>query len=312
MSPIALAKESIGVSIATESQAARLFTNGMQSSGVLEFDHQLSPEQIENLRTQFAANYSGHKNAHKPMILESGMKFASVGMSADDSQFLESRKFQISEIARWYRVPLHMLAEMDRSTFSNIEHQSIEFAMYAIRPWLVRIEQSIARDLLTDEERRTMFASHTVEGLLRGDTASRYEAYGKGIQDGWLSRNEVRRLENMNPVDGLDEYILPLNFTTISEREKELTSQNADAMAKREFAALKVEAGRLEPLAFAEWLPEFYDRHAQAVADALAIPLWKAQVYTDKRINEIMNLANPAEAVPVDRAELTKQIEALA
>jgi len=308
-SPIALAKESIGVSIATESHAARLFSNGAQASGVLEFEKTLSPEQIQNLRTQFASNYQGHKNAHKPMILESGMKWNSIGMNSDDSQFLQSRKFQIAEIARWYRVPLHMLAEMDAATFGNIEHQSIEFVVHTIRPWLVRIEQSISRDLLTANERGRLYASHTVEGLLRGDTASRFEAYGKAIKDGWMSRNHVRKLENLNPEVGLDEYILPLNMATVSEREKQMNTAAAKMLASREVAALNVEAKRLSVADFAAWLPDFYARQTAVIADALAIDETKAKSYTAARMAHIATLTDPLKAAD---GNLTEQLEALA
>jgi HK97 family phage portal protein len=310
-SPIALAKESIGVSLATESHAARIFSNGANTNTVLEFPGKLSPEQITNLRDQLDQNQTGHRNSGKPWILESGMTHKSVGMTNDDSQFLESRKFQIAEIARWYRVPLHMLAEMSAATFGNIEHQSIEFVVHTIRPWLVRIEQSIARDLLTPVERQRLYASHTVEGLLRGDTATRYEAYGKGIQDGWMNRNEVRKLENMNPADGLDEYVLPMNISTISEREKALTTTGANMLAEREIKALKVEAERLSAPEFAAWLPGFYQRHAATIADTLAIDPTKAKAYTDERIAAICELTEPTQAAQVTSASLAIKIEAL-
>lgn len=309
VSPIAMAKESIGTSIATESHASRIFSNGATTSMVLEFDKTLTADQIQNLRTQFADNYSGHKNAHKPMILESGMKASNIGMTADDSQFLESRKFQIAEIARWYRVPLHMLAEMDSATFSNIEHQSIDFVVHTIRPWLVRIEQSIARDLLTVNERSRLHASHTVEGLLRGDTATRYEAYGKAIKDGWQTRNGVRLLENLNPAPGLDEFILPLNMSTVSEREKQMSAAAAKMLANREVAALNVEAKRLTVAEFAAWLPDFYNRQAVVIADALAIDEDLARTYTTARLAHIATLTDPAQAAD---GNLTEQLEALA
>jgi HK97 family phage portal protein len=182
LSPVALARENMGIAITTEQSAARVFSNGAQTATTLEFDHALSEDQLKRLRDQWEDNYSGYKNHHKPMILESGMKANAIGMNMTDAQFLESRKFQIAEIARWYRVPLHMLNELDKATFSNIEHQSIEFVIHTIRPWLVRLEQTISRDLLTPSERAAgLYASHKVEGLLRGDTKSRYEAYASGI-----------------------------------------------------------------------------------------------------------------------------------
>ena len=289
LSPIALAREGLGVTLATEMHASKLFTNGAQTTGVLEFEHKLDDKQIDNLRTQFASNYSGAENAFKPMILESGMKYQSIGMSADDAQFLESRKFQITEVSRWYRVPPHMLAELDKATFSNIEHQSIEFVVHTIRPWLVRLEQTIARDLLTPKERRRYFASHSVEGLLRGDTKARYEAYGSAIQDGWLNRNEVRKLENINAVDGLDEFILPLNMATSSEREQQLADAAASNMAESELKALSIEAERKTPEAFAEWVPKFYNRHKNTMAKALALPAGACDSYAENRISDLTN-----------------------
>lgn len=295
LSPIALAREGLGVALATETHAGKLFTNGAQVPGTLEFDHKLDADQITNLRKQFADNYSGTANAWKPLILESGMHYKSIGMNADDAQFLESRKFQITEIARWYRVPPHMLAELDKATFSNIEHQSIEFVVHTIRPWLVRLEQTMSRDLLSKRERQRYFLSHSVEGLLRGDTKSRYEAYGSAIQDGWLNRNEVRKLENRNPEEGLDEFILPLNMGTASEREQQLTDNITDMLAEREIKALKLEAGKKEPEAFIEWLPGFYSRHKKAMAKALQKPEADFDKYVERRIAGLT--ADPVQAM---------------
>jgi hypothetical protein len=146
-------------------------------------------------------------------ILEEGMKLDKIGIPPNDAQFLETRKFQAVEIARIFRVPPHLIGDLDRATFSNIEQQSLEFVIHTIRPWLVRIEQAISRSLLMPEERRTYFAEFLVDGLLRGDTASRYAAYATGRQWGWLSINDVRERENMNPVDGGDAYLEPLNMT---------------------------------------------------------------------------------------------------
>ena len=285
LSPISLAREGIGASLATEAMSNYIYANGSQTSGTLEFEKTLTKEQIENLRNQFASHYQGSANAGKPLILESGMSYKSIGMNAKDAQFIESRKFQIAEIARWYRIPPHMLAELDKATFSNIEHQSIDFVVHTIRPWLVRIEQTINRDLLTESERGRFYASHTVEGLLRGDTATRYEAYGKGITDGWMSRNEARSLENLNKVDGLDEFIMPLNMSTTSEREQALLNNAVAAMAKKEFKALQVEADKLTPEEFNDWLPEFYGRHSASMAESLATDKKEFNSYIEKRIS---------------------------
>ena len=300
LSPVALAKESLGIALAAEKSAARIFSNGNQTSTVLKFEKTLSPEQIENLRNQFKDNYAGYKNAHKPLILESGMEADIIGMNSEEAQFLQSRKFQIAEIARWYRVPLHMLNELDKATFSNIEHQSIEFVMHTIRPWLVRIEQTISRDLLTQSEREQgLYVAHSVEGLLRGDTSSRYEAYGKGIQDGWLNRNEVRRLENLNPVDGLDEYLVPLNMGTASD---------VDDLAGAENRVLLKEAKTRSLESFAEWLPGFYQRHAKKISDRLGC---ETNGYAAARIERMSSHSDPLDAVLDAVIHTRKDIEAL-
>lgn len=300
LSPVGLAKESMGLALSTERSAGRVFSNGNQTSTVLEFDKVLTPDQIENLRNQFKDNYAGWKNAHKPLILESGMKAQAIGMNSDEAQFLESRKFQIAEIARWYRVPLHMLNELDKATFSNIEHQSIEFVMHTIRPWLVRIEQTISRDLLTPAERSAgLYVAHSVEGLLRGDTASRYEAYGKGIQDGWLNRNEIRRLENLNPVDGLDEYLVPLNMGTAA---------SIDDLAGAENKVLLKEARSRSLESFVDWLPKFYQRTESNITCRLGC---SAEGYAAARIERMSAHSDPIEAVLEAAIHTRKDIEAL-
>lgn len=211
-SPITLAREAVGLSMATEQHGATLFGNGAHPVGVLEADGTFEDQDaVDRLRNQFQERYSG-KNANRPLVLEKGLKWQQIALSSDDAQFLETRKFQRTEIAAIFRVPPHMIADLEKASFSNIEHQSLEFVMHTLRPWLVRIEQSIARDLLTPADRRTHFVAFNVEGLLRGDTKARFEAYGQAIRDGWMNRNEARELENRNAEPGLDEYLVPLNM----------------------------------------------------------------------------------------------------
>lgn len=307
LSPIALAKEGIGVAKGAESTAGHMFSNGITTTGTLEFPHKLDKAQIDRLREQFADQYSGHNNAHKPMILESGMVYKQVGLNADDAQFLESRKFQIAEIARWYRVPLHMLNELDKATFSNIEHQSIEFVMHTIRPWLVRIEQTINRDLLNREEKGRYYAQHTVEGLLRGDTKARYEAYGSAIDKGWMSRNEVRRLENLNPEDGLDEFLVPMNMNG----QNGLVKNFARVLARSEARALTAEARKKSPEAFSEWLSGFYGRHSERLVTELMIPSAAAENYARGRIEALSGHNDPADAILSVTITAQSDIEAL-
>lgn len=300
LSPIALARETLGLSVQMERSANRTFSNGSQSSTTLEFEHTLDDEQIEHLRNQWQDNYAGWRNAGKPLILESGMKAKSIGMSNADAQFLESRKAQVAEIARWYRVPPHMLGDLDRATFSNIEHQSIEFVTHTIRPWLVRLEQSMARDLLTERERQSgIYIQHTVEGLLRGDTKSRYESYASAITNGWMSRNEVRRLENLNEADGLDDFIVPLNMTSADPAAQSL----ADAENK---ALVKESAKSAED--FAAWLPSFLQRREGAISSALGID---ASGYAAARIDRMASFQTPFEAVAEAIKHTQADIEAI-
>lgn len=207
------------------------------------------------------------------------MQWKDVGMPLDDAQFLETRKFQIGEIARIFRVPPHMIQDLERATFSNIEHQGIDFVTHSLTPWLVRIEQSITRDLVGVIERQRIFAEFMVDGFLRGDIQSRYQAYSIGRQWGWLSRNDIRRLENMNPIDGGDDYLTPLNMTVLGEPAPETTPADqpppdpapADSNAQRALRSLIYDAcKRIETRA-----ADRDEKHRVWVADVLR-PLVRA------------------------------------
>ena len=216
ISPITYARESIGLALATERFGGQLFKNGAKMGGVLEHPGKLSKESYERIKTSFDEAHSGD-NAHKTALLEEGMKFARISLSANDSQFLETRKYQRSEIAAIFRVPPHMIGDLERATFSNIEQQSLEFVNYSLMPWLVRIEKAIKRDLMTPDERKTMTAKFNVSGLLRGDASARSALYHNGILDGWMTRNEARAAESelgivLSPIDGLDLPLIPLNM----------------------------------------------------------------------------------------------------
>ena len=197
-SPIAMAKNAIGMAIATEEYGAKLFANGATPGGVLEHPGVLKDP--ARIRDSWNAVYQGSGNAHRLAILEEGMSFKSIGIPPEQAQFLETRKFQIEEICRIFRVPPHLVASLDRATFSNIEQQSISFVVHTIRPWLIRIEQSINKALLSDSEKGQYFVSFVVEGLLRGEYSARMQGYAIGIQNGFMSPNCVRELENMNQI----------------------------------------------------------------------------------------------------------------
>lgn len=199
-SPIKLAREAIGLALATEEFGARFFSNGAHPGGIVEYEKSLSEEALKRFKQSIQEAYGGLGKSHRLMILEQGLKYQQVGIPPEDSQFLETRQFQLNEIARIFRVPPHLIGDLSKATFSNIEHQSIEFVVHTVRPWLIRWEQAIKRDLFLPEERNIYFAEFLVDGLLRGDIKSRYDAYAVGRQNGWLSADDIRELENMNPL----------------------------------------------------------------------------------------------------------------
>ena len=213
VSPITYAREAMGLALATEEFGARFFGNGARPGGVLE--HPGTIKDPDKLRDSWNKVYQGTANSHKVAVLEEGMKYHEIGMSPEDSQFLQTRSFQLTEICRIFRVPPHMIGDLSRSTFSNIEHQSIDFVVHTIRPWLVRWEQAIMRSLLNDEERTIYYPKFNVDGLMRGDFTTRMSGYAIARQNGWLSANEIRALEDLNkiPADqGGDLYLLNGNM----------------------------------------------------------------------------------------------------
>ena len=197
-SPIAMAKNAIGLAIATEEYGARFFANGATPGGILEYPGVIKDP--DRVRESWNKGFGGSQNAGKVAILEQGMKYTPISIAPEQAQFLETRKFQINEIARIFRVPPHMVGDLEKSSFSNIEQQSLEFVKYTLDPWVVRWEQSIQRTLLTAEEKKQYFVKFNLEGLLRGDYKSRMEGYAAGINNGFMSVNDVRRLEDWDLV----------------------------------------------------------------------------------------------------------------
>jgi hypothetical protein len=225
-------------------------------------------------------------------------------MPPEEAQFLQTRQFQLQEIARIYRVPLHMVGDLERSTNNNIEHQGIEFVTQTLRPILVNMEQAISRDLLVGRERESLFAEHLVDALLRGDVASRYTAYNTAIQAGFMSRNEVRSRENLNPAPGLDAYLVPLNMVESGNaptppsgrserRDMQRIGEERQALARAQMPMIEDVAGRIvrrevndvrraarkfltngqDVQGFLLWLSEFYSTHNEFVARQMAPPL---------------------------------------
>ena len=217
-SPIAMAKNAIGMAIACEEYGATFFANGAAPGGVLE--HPGVIKDPERVRQSWNATFGGSGNANKIAVLEEGMKYTPISISPEQAQFLETRKFQIDEIARIFRVPPHMVGDLDKSSFSNIEQQSLEFVKYTLDPWVSRWEQSMMRSLLTQEEKKEYFIKFNVDGLLRGDYQSRMNGYAVGRQNGWMSANDIRELENLDRIpeeDGGDLYLVNGNMTKLKD-----------------------------------------------------------------------------------------------
>lgn len=199
-SPIAMARNAIGLAMATEEYGAKFFANGAAPGGVLE--HPGVIKDPVRVKESWNAAYQGSSNSHRIAVLEEGMKYQPIGISPEQAQFLETRKFQINEIARIFRVPPHMVGDLEKSSFSNIEQQSLEFVKYTLDPWVTRWEQAVNRSLLLPNEKRLLFAKFNVDGLLRGDYVSRMSGYATARQNGWMSANDIRELENLDRIPG--------------------------------------------------------------------------------------------------------------
>ncbi|HCB3268886.1 TPA: phage portal protein, partial [Citrobacter amalonaticus] len=214
LNPIAYARQAVALGLATEEHGARLFSNGAVTSGVLQTEQQLTDQAFERLKNDFEEKHQGLGNAHKPMILEMGLQWKQMALSAEDAQFLETRKFQLEEICRLYRVPMHMVQNTDRATFNNIENLGIGFINYSLVPYMTRIEQRINVGLVKKSKRGQFFAKFNAGALLRGDMKSRFDAYATGINWGMFSPNDCLELEDRNPRPGGDIYLTPMNMTT--------------------------------------------------------------------------------------------------
>lgn len=233
-SPIAMAKNAVGMTLACEEYGASFFANGANPGGVLEHPGVLKDP--SKVRESWNSVYRGVSNAHKIAVLEEGMKYQQIGIPPEEAQFLETRKFQINEIARLYRIPPHMVGDLDKSSFSNIEQQSLEFVKYTLDPWVIRWEQSLQRSLLLPSEKGKYFIKLNVDGLLRGDYQSRMNGYAVGRQNGWFSANDIREMENMNPIpdeEGGNLYLINGAMTKLADAgafaKTDMGQQNAPA-----------------------------------------------------------------------------------
>ncbi len=244
-SPIAMAKNAIGMAIACEEFGAKFFANGAAPSGVLE--HPGTIKDPARVRETWQGRFGGSANSGKVAVLEEGMKYTPISISPEQAQFLETRKFQINEIARIFRVPPHMVGDLEKSSFSNIEQQSLEFVKYTLDPWVIRWEQSLSRALLRTEEKSNLFFRFNVEGLLRGDYQSRMSGYATARQNGWMSANDIRTLEDLDHIaeeDGGNLYLingnmLPLNRAGAFADTNTQTQQEVQTDEEKEVLAME-------------------------------------------------------------------------
>ncbi len=323
LSVIQYARESMGLALATESYGARFFSQNASPSGVLEHPGRLSEQAAARLRKDWAAMHAGLDNAHSTAILEEGMRWHQVGLSAEDAQLLGIREFQVEDIARWFGVPLHMIQQTSKATSwgTGLEQMSLGFVIYTLLPWARRWEQAISRDLI--QATNVYFAEFLFEGFMRGDQESRNRAYATARQWGWLSVNDIRRLENMNAIEGGDVYLQPLNMvpagatpmTAPAVRRghyERLVREAARRVVRKEMAVLSKAARRCaaDGEAWADAVAEFYASHGQYIAEVLLIPRDDAESYSARQRSAV--LAGGLAAVEDSEYERVEELVSLA
>ena len=217
LSPIDQCAKALNWGVSLEEFGSTFFSNGAKPSSILQTDRALSDTALQRLKTSFNNNYGKLKNSNSTIVLEEGLTFKPISISPEQAQFLSSRQFSIEEVARIFNVPPHMLKDLSKSSFNNIEMQSQEFVTYTLMPYITRIEQEMNLKLFRSNELGKTFVEFNVNGLLRGDVKSRTEAYKTAITNGYMSINEVRQKENMNSIEGGDKHFMQMNMTTIDK-----------------------------------------------------------------------------------------------
>jgi HK97 family phage portal protein len=292
---------SFGAALAADQYAARFFANGATPTGVAQHPLTLSEPAQERLRTQIEAHVSGG-GQHGVLVLEEGLQWQSVGFNPEQTQLLLTREFGVRDVARWFGVPLHRLADIKTPTHASIEAFGIEQVLYTFRPWAIRFEQAVRRDLILAPDR--FFAEFLLTALLRGDSKARSEFYTSAIQTGWMNRNEVRELENMNPAAGLDTFLEPLNMAGAGDQRARRGSsasaprdtratliafEAAQRLVRKEVAAATKAGSRYatDGAGWSTWLREFYQEHAGHVAQALKLPRQVALDYAARQAEQL-------------------------
>lgn len=321
LSVVAHARESFGLARSLEVSASRMYRNGVRPSGVLKHPTNLSEPAGQRLRRQFEAYHAGEENFGKALLLEEGMDWASVGMTFEDAQWIDAMKFKVQDVARWFRVPPHLVQDLERATFSNIEHQSIDFVVFTMLPWFMRWEQRILKQLLTPGVfgvQGDYFAEVQSANLLRGDTKTRFEAYNMAINGGWMSRQEIRRLENLNPGPReLDTFLQPGNMNPagyrppegnsrpgavldgVDPRTRTLATQVASGIATKEVDRIAKAARQYaaDPAGWEAWARDFYVELADEIARRCYVPPAAAEAYAQAQLDRLLE----AGAQSVDR-----------
>jgi len=226
-SVISMARKSLGLAMALDTFASLYFGNGTHPGVIVKHPGPLSATGHANLKKSLTETYSGLGQSHRLMLLEEGMDIVKVGIPNNDSQFIESRGFQVPEVARWFNLPPHKIKDLTRSSFNNIESEQISFVTDSVLPWLIRLEQNYALQTLTPiQKKQGYFFRHNVDGLLRGNAKDRSEYYRTMFNIGAMSQNDIREKENWDPIDGGDEYFIPLNMIPLSRLDEYLDRQN--------------------------------------------------------------------------------------
>lgn len=234
ITPLSYAATTINIGVSQDTFERNFYLNRASTSGIFQYPNELSDEAFQRLKGDIKKNYTGLSNAGVPMILEGGGQFKEITMKLTDAQFIESKRFRIEDVARIFRVPLHLIQELSRSTNNNIEHQSLEFIIYTMLPWFKRWEENLNLQLLSSEsKKKNRYFEFKIDSLLRGDVQTRAAAYAQGRQWGWLSVNDIRRLENMNPILNGDVYLEPLNMSEAGRiKQDEYTKALAEEVNK--------------------------------------------------------------------------------
>lgn len=304
LSVIDHARESMGISLAAERYGAKFFANDSTPGGLLKMPGSLGTDARKRLKQQWEESHAGG-NSNRVAVLEDGLEWQSMGITNTDAQFLESREFQAEEICRWFRVPPVLVGLTSKSTSwgSGIEQMGIGFVRYTLNPWLTRVAQAVERDLILNTSK--YYVEHMIEGLLRGELGSRYDAYAIAIQNGWMSPNETRAKENMNPRKGGDVYLTPMNMEPSNALEgsrnraesnphyQQLATESAARLVRKEIAALSKGLERTNSQE--EWeklLLSFYDSHAELVCQSMAISHDAGIDYTSRQIEHLTALGS--------------------